>query len=77
VTRKSNLLLVGVVLSVLLVSCSSSASCVPPDHMDCENADLSGVDLTDAHLSGADLTRVRLEGAHLSGATMPDGSVHD
>ena len=81
--RKSNLLIVCVMLSVVLVGCSINANtsaetiplntttvvltCAPPKHLDCANADLSGTNLIGADLSGANLT----------GATMPDGTIHD
>lgn len=59
--RKTNLMLIGVVLSVVLVGCSSNANttaattamvlaCDPPQYLDC-----AGADLSEANLSGANL----------------------
>jgi len=44
---------------------------------DLSYADLSGVILQRANLLHADLTGTILNRADLTGATMPDGSVHD
>ena len=82
--RKSNLMLIGVVLSVVLVACSSSATktvetipattttkvsiCDPLQ--DCTNAQLQGAQLSGANLIGAQLTGAQLPGAQLSGANL-------
>ena len=65
--RKSNFILVCLFPSLLIVGCSSSSKCDPPELLDCESADL-----TDADLSYANLTDT-----FLVGATMPDGTIHD
>ena len=85
VARKTNLMLIGVLLSVVLVGCSSNATttvettvakvCNPPAQLDCAGADLNGAqlqhaDLTWAILSGANLTNANLTNANLTTANL-------
>ena len=73
---KSNLMIVCVVLSVVLVACSNSAdptvglACDPYRMWDCINANLAGVDLAGANLKGANFAVANLEGANLEGANL-------
>ena len=76
--HKTNLMLIGVVVSVVLVACSSNATktaetipatattmvliCDPPEHLDCAGANLSGANL---------------EGANRLYATLPDGTIYN
>jgi len=73
-------MLVCVVLSVVLVACSSNATtmvsiCDPPEQLDCANADLSGADLTSANLTGANLSGANLTNANLSGANLTNANL--
>ena len=70
--RKSNFMLVCLFPSLLIVGCSSSSKCDPPELLDCESADLTDADLSYANLNKANMTDVNLKGA-----TMPDGTIHD
>ena len=80
--RKSNLLIVCVVLFTVLVASSGNATktvetipatattvvlCDPPEHLYCASADLSNANLLGAFLDDANLT----------GTTMRDGTIHD
>ena len=92
VARKTNLMLIGVLLSVVLVGCSSNATttvettvakvCNPPAQLDCAGANLSGANLrgailTLADFSEADLSGADLRGADLRGANLTDATMPD
>ena len=77
---------IGVLLSVVLVSCSSNANttaetiplvtttmvsiCDPPEHLDCAGANLIDANLAGPNLEGADFTGANLYKANLSGANL-------
>ena len=83
--RKPNFLIVGVVLSVGLLACSSTSTktvetisvtttvvlaCDPPEHLDCAGAVLNGINLSGEDLTGADLNHAFLSGAVLNYANL-------
>ena len=87
VARKTNLMLIGVLLSVVLVGCSSNATttaettvakvCNPPAQLDCAGADLSGINLSGVSLACNDLSEAKPFCANLSGANLTDADLSD
>ena len=91
VAHKSNLMLIGVVLSVVLAACSGNANttaetnpasqttvakvCNPPAQLDCAGADLRGANLANASLRAAVLYEANLSGANLTSANLTSANL--
>lgn len=91
--QKTNLLLIGVTLTVVLVGCSNvndtttetisatstsiDLSCYPPENLECSVLDLTGINLLASNLRYGNLRQANLTHANLQNADLSNANLQN